>query len=624
MKNLYIAFCFLTISLSINAQNKETQNADKLFNQFEYIAATNAYLKLVNTNNADAYVYKQLADCYFFSGNNIEAEKFYALATETTQNSETYFRFAQTLKSNKKYDQANKQMRQFASKAPNDSRAKAFNANPEYIQKLLALGKGYDIKPLDGNSEKSDFGGLINNDSFYFVSARNTANKMYGRNNEPFLDIYKESYNADGSIAKATLVSELNSKFHDGPVTLSKDGKTIYFASESFRVNNFQKDPLSKNKMGQIYLFKATKNGDKWENISSLSINNQAYSNSSASLSQDGKTLYFSSNRPGSIGGFDIWKAAINQDETLGNPENLGAKINTEGDETFPFISDDNKTLFFASNGHQGLGGFDVFQLDLTKSNSEVLNLAKPVNSEKDDFSFSFNDQKNMGFFSSNRLGQDDIYQANPICKLDLETIVSNVKTGAIITDAKISIIDENKTIVATGISDANGTFLSKLECEKAYTIQASKDGFENNTFVVSKTSKATQTKANIALQPIDVVVTETEIILKPIYFELNKSNITSQGATELDKLVQVMKNNIALIIMANSHTDNRGDDNYNLDLSEKRAQSTVEYIISKGIEAARISGKGFGETQPKVDCQGKCSDAEHALNRRSEFLIVK
>jgi outer membrane protein OmpA-like peptidoglycan-associated protein len=172
-------------------------------------------------------------------------------------------------------------------------------------------------------------------------------------------------------------------------------------------------------------------------------------------------------------------------------------------------------------------------------------------------------------------------------------------------------------------MSNANGEVKYKVECDKAYSIQASKDGFEGNSFPVAK-GKGPEVKIQAAIQPIDVIVTPTEIILNPIFFEYDKSNITQEGAFELDKLVQVMKANDKLVIFAKSHTDNRGSDIYNMNLSDRRAKSTVQYVLSKGIAASRITGKGFGESEPKVDCKEACTEEEHAQNRRSEFLIVK
>lgn len=607
---------------SLSAQNAATKKADKLFNRYEYVAAAEEYLKLVDKGKSDTYVYKQLADTYFNMFNTAEAAKWYAKATETSQDAETYYRYAQMLKANGKYEESNKQMQKFASLAPNDQRAKTFKENPNYVPKLLDKQKSYDVKSLEISSDKSDFGAVLYDNQLYFTSARNGSRKEYGWNEEPYLDIYKADYNIDGTITNATTVSELNSKYHDGPITISADGNTVYFASDSFRESSFEKDKKNNLKLGRNNLYVATKDNGKWGKAISLAFNSKDYSTSNPSLSRDGKTLYFSSDMPASLGGVDIWKVAVNADGSVGTPENLGAKVNTEGNESFPFIADDNNTLFFASSGKQGLGGLDVFQIDLSKG-TPATNVGKPVNTEKDDFGFTFNKAKNLGFFASNRNGNDDIFSATPICGVEVLTIVTNAKTGAILANASVSIVDEKKNVIATKTTNEKGEVSYDVECEKSYSIQASKDGFEGNTFAVNKT-KGGQTKIDAALQPIDVIVTETEIVLNPIYFEYNKSNITQEGAFELDKLVQVMKNNDKLVILAKSHTDNRGSDVYNLNLSDRRAKATRQYILSKGIAANRISAKGMGEIEPKVDCKEACTEEQYAQNRRSEFLIVK
>ena len=621
MKNLYIVLSFIAISFTVSAQNKNTKTADKLFARFEYIDAAKAYLKLVENGKADPYVYKQLADAYYNMFNSAEAVKWYAKATETNQDAETYYRYAQMLKAEGKYEDANKQMRKFAAAAPNDLRAKAFNENPNYLPKLLDKSKAYNVKSSELSSDKSDFGAVLYDNTVYFASARNGARKNYGWTDEPFLDIYKADYNADGTITNATTISEINTKWHDGPATVTADGTTMYFTSESYNEKISEKDKKANAKFSQIYLYKATKSGSSWAEVTPLPFNGKTYSTSNASISRDGKTLYFASNRPGSIGGSDIWKVAVNADGTYGEPQNLGKKVNTEGNENFPFIADDNTTLFYASSGKPGLGGLDVFQVDLS-SGAEATNLGKPVNTEKDDFAFTFNGSKKVGFLASNRNGNDDIFVVNPICAVDVLIVVTDAKTGAILTNASVSILDDKKNVIATEMSNAKGEVGYRVECDRAYVVQASKDGYEGNTFAVTK-SKGPTAKVDAALQPIDVIVTETEIILKPIYFEFDKSNITQEGAFELDKLVQVMKNNDKMVIMAKSHTDSRGSDQYNLLLSDRRAKSTVQYIISKGIDASRISGKGMGELEPKEVCS-PCTEAQYAQNRRSEFLLVK
>lgn len=622
MKRIYIAFSFVIAFGSLSAQNAATKKADKLFSRYEYVDAAAEYLKLVENGKSDNYVYKQLADTYFNMFNTAEAAKWYAKATEKDQDAETYYRYAQMLKANGKYEEANKQMQKFASLAPNDQRAKTFKANPNYVPKLLDKMKAYDVKSSEISSDKSDFGAVLYDNQLYFTSARNGSRKEYGWNEEPFLDIYRADYNIDGTITNATTVSELNSKYHDGPVTISTDGTTAYFSSDSFRESSFEKDKKNKLKLGKNNLFVSTKDNGKWGKVISLPFNSSEYSTSNPSLSRDGKTLYFSSNMPGSLGGVDIWKVAVNQDGTFGTPENLGPKVNTEGNESFPFIADDNNTLFYSSSGKPGLGGLDVFQIDLSKG-GEAVNVGTPVNTEKDDFAFSFNKAKNIGFFSSNRNGNDDIFLATPVCGVEVLTVVTNAKTGELLANSSVSIVDDKKNVIATKATNEKGEVVYEVECNKSYSIQASKDGFESNTFSVSNT-KGGQTKVDAALQPIDVIVTETEIVLNPIYFEYDKSNITQEGAFELDKLVQVMKSNDKLVIMAKSHTDNRGSDVYNLNLSDRRAKSTRQYIISKGIAASRISAKGMGETEPKVDCKETCTEEQHAQNRRSEFLIVK
>lgn len=622
MKNLYIILSFVAVSFTVSAQNKKTAIADKLYARYEYVDAAKEYLKLVDNDKAEPYIYKQLADTYFNMFNTTEAAKWYAKATETNQDAETYYRYAQMLKANGKYEEANKQMKKFAAAAPSDSRAKAFMENPNYIPRLLDKTKLFNVNPSDVSSDKSEFGAVLYDNSVYFTSARNGARKNYGALDEPFLDIYKADYGSDGKVTNATTVASLNSQYHDGPLTISADGNTVYFTSDSFREKKFEKDKKNNLKLGRNSLYKATKNGDTWGSIELLPFNSKEFSTSNPSLSRDGKTLYFSSDRPGSLGGVDIWKVAVNADGTYGEPQNLGNKVNTEGNESFPFIADDNKTLYFASSGKQGLGGLDVYKVDLSNG-GDASNLGKPVNTEKDDFAFTFNGVKGAGFLSSNRNGNDDIFAISPICGVDVSIVVTDAKTGAVLSNASVSILDDKKNVISTEMSNAKGEVTYRVECDKAYVVQASKDGYEGNTFGIAK-GKGPNAKVDAALQPIETIIKENEITLNPIYFEFNKSNITQDGAFELDKLVQVMKNNEKMVILAKSHTDNRGSDKYNELLSDRRAKSTVQYVISKGIAANRISGKGMGELEPKVDCGKDCTEEQHAQNRRSEFLIVK
>ncbi|MBE9577565.1 OmpA family protein [Flavobacterium proteolyticum] len=620
MRNLYVTLSFVMVSGMLSAQNQYTKTADKLFDRYEYVDAAKEYLKLAEGSKADNYVYKQLAESYYNVFNTKEAVKWYAKVVEQKQEAETYYKYAQMLKAEGNFKEADKQMQQFAQLAPNDQRAKTFVSNPNYLPELKGQTKLYDIAKSDVSSDKTDFGAVLTNDNnVYFASARNTSKRNSNFNDEPYLDIYKATYNANGTISDAVAVDNLNTRWHDGPASITNDGNTMYYGSESFNEKEFTKDKAKNSKFGKIYLYKATKEGDKWANSKPLPFNNKEYDVRNPSISKDGKTLYFSSNMPGGFGGEDIWKVSVNGDE-YGTPENLGAKVNTEANESFPFITDDN-ILFFSSNGKTGFGGLDVFKMDLNKG-SEAMNVGEPVNTSKDDFAFTYNATKKVGFFSSNRDGVDNIYKADPVCNVQALVRVKDAKTGKVIEGATVLLVDEKQKTVSNQTTALNGETLTGVLCNTAYSAQVSKQGYESGVFEVAKAENE-QVVVEALLTPIMPIITEREVILQPIYFEFNKSNITAEGAAELDKLVMVMNEYPNMVIFAKSHTDSRGSDKYNMNLSDRRAKSTVQYLISKGIAKDRISGQGFGESEPKVACK-PCTEEQYAQNRRSEFLIVK
>ena len=620
MRNLYVTLSFVMVSGILSAQNQYTKTADKLFDRYEYVDAAKEYLKLTEGSKADNYVYKQLAESYYNVFNTKEASKWYAKVVEQKQDAETYYKYAQMLKAEGNFKEADKQMQQFAQLAPNDQRAKAFVSKPNYLPELKGQSKLYNIAKSDVSSDKTDFGAVLTNDNnVYFASARNTSKRNSNFNEEPYLDIYKATYNANGTISDAVAVDNINTKWHDGPASITSDGNMMYYGSESFNEKEYVKDKAKKSKFGKIYLYKATKEGDKWSNSKPLPFNNKEYDVRNPSISKDGKTLYFSSNMPGGFGGEDIWKVSVNADE-YGTPENLGAKVNTEANESFPFITDDN-ILFFSSNGKQGFGGYDIFKMDVNKG-TEAMNVGEPVNTSKDDFAFTYNATKKVGFFSSNRDGVDNIYKADPVCNVQALVRVKDAKTGKVIEGATVMLVDEKQKTVSNQTTASNGETLTGVACYTGYSAQVSKQGYESGVFEVAKAENE-QVVVEALLTPIMPIITEKEVILEPIYFEFNKSNITAEGAAELDKLVAVMSEYPNMVIFAKSHTDSRGSDKYNMNLSDRRAKATVQYLISKGIAKERISGQGFGESEPKVACK-PCNEEQYAQNRRSEFLIVK
>jgi outer membrane protein OmpA-like peptidoglycan-associated protein/tetratricopeptide (TPR) repeat protein len=623
MNKIVTIVCLFLVFQTNFAQDKNTVKADVLFESYQYVGAIDEYLKLVDAKNASSYIYVKLADSYYNIFNPDEAAKWYAKAVERNSkiDAEVYYRYAQTLKSLGKYKEANVQMDFFSKLVPNDSRAKEYKENPNYIPSLSNQTKMFDATETSiSYKNQSSFGAVLSNNSeLYFTSTKNSK-KTDKSIDQPYLDIYKAKRNANGTFMEAEAVSELNTPYHDGPITISADGKTVFFARDGLSEGSYQKNKAGTLKVAQQGIYKATKVGEKWTNIEALPINSVKYSVTHPSLSADGKTLYFCSDMPGGIGETDIWKVSISGN-SYGTPENLGSKVNTAGKENFPFITDE-AVLFFGSMGRQGFGGLDVYKIDL-KTDEDAINVGKPVNSEKDDFSFSFNKKANVGFFSSNRNGFDAVFSATPICKTNAIIAVTNKKTGEIIANANVTILDNKGNTIETQKTNSKGNVDYIVECETSYSLLVSADNYETATIVLGKSS-AKETTTKVQLLPEEVIITEKEVILKSIYFDFDKSNITAQGAKELDKLVNVMKNYPEMVIFIKSHTDSKGKDEYNLNLSEQRAQATVQYVISKGIAQDRISGKGFGASEPKIDCGKICTDEQNAQNRRSEFLIVK
>lgn len=632
MKNINILITLTILcSFSLTAQNDDTKRADKHFKQLEFVEAAKDYEKLVDAGKADAYVYAQLAESYYNVFDTKNAERYYyqALEDNPAPNSDMVYKYSQMLKANGKYALSNEWMARFADMRPSDQRAMAFKQDPNYIPKILERGKKFRVENLELNSEYSDFGGTLNDGKLYITSARDVSGKNYGWNAQPFLDIFVATKNSEGGYGTPKQIEgKINTPYHEGVVSFSPDGKTMYFSRESFFEKEYVKDSITKNKLGSIHLYKATSLGDKWDNVEALNIT-EDYSAKNPSVSRDGKTLYFASDIPGGYGLFDIYKAPINEDGTIGTPTNLGQKVNTEGQEMFPFIGDDG-TLYFSSNGHLGLGGLDVFfTKEIDGKMTPIRNVGIPISSNADDFAFHLKDATGEGFISSNRgggKGSDDIYRTmrlEPLCDVLVTATVLDDKTGRPIAGAMVTLYDYKGNKIVSKETNAEGITEFIVECDKESDLEVVMDDFESKRVTVKGTQE-TETKVTVSLDPIEKIIAAGMIELEPIYFEFDKSNITAKAAFELDKLVQVMTKYPEMVIDVTAHTDSRGSDSYNLNLSDRRAKTTVQYVISKGIDSTRIKGEGKGETEPKVDCGSGCSKEQHAMNRRSEFIIVE
>ena len=629
MKKIYTILLLIAVSTTIvSAQNSKTKKADNLYDRLAYTDAAQAYQKVLKRGTTDDYVFERLANCYYFINDTKKAEMYYKrVAKSKDANPEAIYNYAQTLKANGKFSDYNTWMKNFAKLSPNDTRVKEFMKNPNYIPKIMDDMARYTATNMeDINSEYADFGGIVYGKDFYFASGRNTSRKTYQWNEEPYLEIYKAT-NVGGTMKNAELLNgDVNTKYHESNAVISADGKRMYFDRNDYFEGDYDK---SANGINQINLYYAENiDGKGWSGVVSAPFNNNEYSTGHPALSQDGKTLYFVSDMPGGKGGSDIYMVAINNDGSLGTPERLADNINTEGKELFPYV-DSNGTLYFSSNGHMGIGGLDVFYAEAQGSSFGVVNnLGNGVNSPADDFAYKYDPTTQSGYVSSNReggMGSDDIYMVAAVeipCEVTIAVLVTNQNTNAAVAGARVDLYDTMGNRLSTKTSNVDGMVSFKAACDQPHELQAVLADYESNAGKVASANDQ-KVSVTIALKPIEEIIVEDQIVLNPILFDLDKSNIKPQAAFELDKVVSVMNKYPEMVIAVGAHTDSRATDAYNLRLSEARAQSTVQYIISKGISAKRISGKGYGETQPKVSCGDTCSEAEHQLNRRSEFTIV-
>jgi len=627
MNKIYTILLLIAVSSTMAfAQNSKTKKADQYYDRLQYTDAAEAYQKLLKKGEGSTYVFERLGNSYFFINDTKKAETYYKRVIKKKDVApETVYNYAQSLKANGKFGEYNTYMKQFAEMKPDDSRAVAFMKNPDYLPEIVdENAQKYAATNLDAlNSKYSDFGGMVVGNDFYFTSARNTSRKKYGWNEEPFLDIYKASMVGGVEKNESLLNGDVNTKYHESTVAITADGKRMYFDRNDYYNGKYKKDEEGIN---QLNIYYAENVNGEWKDIKPVPFNDHQYSNSHPALSPDGSTLYFTSDRPGGKGKADIYKVSIAKDGSFGNPVNLGSNINTEGKEGFPYV-DANGTLYFSSDAHLGMGGLDVFAAEANGDTfGEVKNLGLGVNSSDDDFAYSYSPATEEGYVSSNRKGgkgSDDIYKIKKLQSCELLVMVVDTETGQALANARLDLFDSKENKLKSQNTDANGKGTLAVACNQAHVVQAFMDGYESNAETIAA-QRSGEKNVRIALRPIDDIVDGDMVKLNPILFDFDKHNIKPQAAFELDKLVELMKKNPDMVIKVEGHTDNRGSEAYNMDLSERRARSTVQYVISKGIAKDRISGQGFGESRPAVDCAPTCTEAQHQQNRRSDFIIVK
>jgi outer membrane protein OmpA-like peptidoglycan-associated protein len=622
-----------------------------MFEGYAFIDAQKIYLEVARSGYESENLFKKLGDSYYFNNDQEKALEWYQKLYDLNQNlsKEYLFRYAQSLKSVKRYKESDKIMLEFDALNETDSRVSKLKKERNYLELIDMQSGRFEMEKASINSDYSEFSPSFFGKQLVFASNRpisSSVKRIHEWNNQPYLNLYSLDLSDSLDIESEPIVfsEELNSKFHESSAVFTKDGKTVYFTR-----NNFSGNKLNRGEDGVSYLklFKSKLNQENtWTKPEELPFNSDNYSVAHPALSKDNKTLYFSSDMEGTIGMSDIFRVKLLEDDSYSSPENLGNLINTEGRENFPFVSDDG-LLYFASDGHLGLGGLDVFVAVIKDKGElgEVFNLGRPINSNKDDFSFIINSKLRKGFFASNRgegESSDNIYKINQLEKL--MTACSQLLNGNIFTtngedalsDAKVELFDENLKLLNSTTTDSEGFYQFEVECDTRYVVRVSKDGFGTLEELVRTNSDfGTENALDFSVDKGDELgVTKADkgddlsdlLQLDPIYFDIDKFQIRTDAEVELQKIIAVMKSYPEMRIDVRSHTDSRAGDSYNKILSDKRATATKDYIIEKsGISSERISGRGYGETQLVNSCSNgiDCSEAEHALNRRSEFIIL-
>ena len=650
MKNkviILIAFLSMIASASY-AQEGKVKKGNKEYDKFAYIDATKTYERIAEKGYKSADLFQRLGNAYYFNSNLEKAAKWYGELFSINEEvaPEYYYRYSQSLKSIGQYAKADEMMNLFHKKSSEDLRGKIFNDKQNYMDIIKANSGRYIIKDAGINSKYSDYGSAYSGNKLIFTSSRDTGNfaqRKHQWSNQYFTNMYSADItpkDEKGVIEDSLSVPEkfaknINSRFHEATPVFTKDGKTMYFTRNNFNNGKKGKDA---NRITLLKVYKATLIDNQWKNAEELPFNSDSYSVAHPTLSPDEKTMYFASDMPGTHGQSDLWKVKINDDGSFGTPENLGVVINTEGKESFPIFTNENE-LYFATDGHPGLGGLDIFMSRMNSDGSfkEPINIGAPANSPQDDFAYLIDTKTRKGFLTSNRdggKGFDDIYKfletRKLVCEQVLSGIVTDLDTGEILPNTKVTLFDDKFNKIKEVLSDDKGFYTFEVECGKSYFIRAEKDTYDTKEQKITIPTLTGKTDLPIQLEKkVKPVVVGDDLAkafgIKIIYFDLDKWNIRPDAALELEKILDVMKQYPNMKIDVRSHTDSRQTHKYNEKLSDRRAKSTMSWLVKNGIDANRLTGKGYGETQLVNKCADgvKCSEDEHQANRRSEFIIT-
>ncbi len=635
------------ISAGAFAQEKSSreQKGDKFYFTYTYDEAIDRYSR---AKNLTVEGQRKLSECYRITEQNAEAEESYATLINHGIDviAEDYFNYAMVLKSSGKYNESEVQMAKFCSQKPNDLRAISYQKNKAQLTTIVKDNGNYAIHEMEINTGSQDFGASYFKEQIVYTSSNAKPKafmRKYNWNNEPFLNLYVADVEEGQLTNPSFFDKQENGKMHDGPATFNQLGTFMAFTK------NAQKDK-SKDNIVELQIHTRTFENGTWMEPKAFPYNSPSYNVGHPNLSDDGTIMYFVSDMPGGFGGTDIYRTTRTSEGAWGVPVNLGSTINTESDELFPFFDEQKSTLHFASNGHFGLGGQDIFSSTMNgESWDEVRNAGAPLNTRFDDYALVISGSEDKGYFSSNResgSGNDDIYGVDllntPAVVKQIEGVAFDVNQVPL-PRTTVKLYNESGQQINMAIAESDGSYSFNVEANKNYQLTGNlKDYIEGKNVANTYGTEhiVTVNLQLLQLEEEEVVVLEEHIVvdqdlgafmkMKPIYFEFDKSEITPAAAKELDKMIKVLNQYPNMEISVTSHTDCRGAKSYNETLSQARATASADYIKERITNPHRITGKGFGEVQlaNACACEGEtesgCSEADHRLNRRSEFIVTK
>lgn len=615
--------------------------AEILYSRYDYANAAAIYTKLVDSRKPRLQDLERLANCYRQMNDYESAENWYARVVEHEESGpENLLHYGEMLKANGRYAEAKRQLGAYADRTGDGERVAVQLAGCDSAVVWMADPTAHRLQNETGvNTALSEFSVLPIGDGVYYVGEPDAlvGKNRYGWTGNAFLRVYRADRTRDNSLSGAVIAEgHINDEpYHIGPVASPDAGRTLYVTrTYPGRAGDRTREGRLRFGTNRLEVYIHRQENGAWESEPFAHNNVNEYSVGHVTFSSDGNTLYFVSDMPGGQGGTDIWYCERQTDGSWGTPVNAGPTINSPGNELFPTIGPDG-TLYYSSDGFAGMGGLDVFRAAGGKSNwNTPQNLRYPVNSPGDDFAYVVHAESeagSTGYLSSNRkggAGSDDIYSftfEKPKIVIILTGITSDKLTGERVADATVTLYTGKREIVAKKPSDGKGRFEFVLDRDASYTVLGHKEGYHADSAKVSSEgiTRSDTLEVSLLLEPMFKVGHTFE--LENIYYDFDKHNIRPDAAEVLGELVRTMRDNPTLKIELSSHTDSRGSDAYNMALSQRRAQSAVDYLVSHGIARERMVAKGYGETRLVNHCTDgvPCSRTEHQANRRTEITVL-